>query len=324
MAERKPTIVLRVELEEKYLKRLREECPDAEFVVAADDAAWVKVRGKAEGVIGGGAPTAEDLQEAKKLRWIQATSAGVEAFMTPELAERDGVVLTNFSGIHATNIADHVLAMIFAFARDLKTLFARQERHEWPEGDAGLTTFEPSGQTLGIVGLGDIGEALAQKAHGLGMRVLALQRHPYNPPPSIERMIMGDGLPELLGEADHVVLCLPLTGSTKHIIGREELGQMKRGAYLYNIGRGGLIDQEALIEALRDGKRAGAGLDVTDPEPLPADSPLWDLPNVLVTGHTAAATPLLWERGIELVIDNVRRFLGGEELRNVVNTKAGY
>jgi phosphoglycerate dehydrogenase-like enzyme len=323
MADQRPTIVLRVDLEEKYLARLREECPDAEYVVAADEDAWREARGRAEAVIGGGAPSAEDLAEAQQLRWIQATSAGVEAFMTPELAERD-LVLTNFSGIHATNIADHVLAMIFAFARDLKTLFERQRRHEWPEGDNGLTTFEPSSQVLGIVGLGDIGEALAQKAHGLGMRVLALQRHPYNPLPSIERVITGDGLPEMLAEADHIVLCLPLTEATRHIIGREELAQMKRGAYIYNIGRGGLIDQEALLAALRDGTLAGAGLDVTDPEPLPADSPLWDQPNVLVTGHTAAATPLLWDRGIELVIDNVRRFLGDEELRNVVNVKAGY
>jgi phosphoglycerate dehydrogenase-like enzyme len=323
MADQRPTIVLRMDLEEQYLARLREECPDAEYIVAADDKTWREARGQAEAVIGGGAPTAEDLAAAPNLRWIQATSAGVEAFMTPEMAERD-LVLTNFSGIHATNIADHVLALIFAFARDLKTLFARQDRHEWPEGDAALTTFEPSGQTLGIVGLGDIGEALAQKAHGLGMRVLALQRHPYNPPPSIERVITGDGLPELLAESDHVVLCLPLTDATRHIIGREELGQMRRGAYLYNIGRGGLIDQEALIDALRDGTLAGAGLDVTDPEPLPADSPLWDLPNILITGHTAAATPRLWERGIELLLDNVRRFLAGEELRNVVNTKAGY
>jgi phosphoglycerate dehydrogenase-like enzyme len=323
MADQQPTIVLRMELEDKYLARLREECPDAEYVVAADEESWRKVRGRAEAVIGGGAPAAEDLDAAPKLRWIQATSAGVEAFMTPELAGRD-LVLTNFSGIHATNIADHVLALIFAFARDLKTLLGRQARHEWPEGDDALTTFEPSGQTLGIVGLGDIGEVLAQKAHGLGMRVLALQRHPYNPPPSIDRVLTGDELPELLKESEHVVLCLPLTDATRHIIGREELGQMRRGAYLYNIGRGGLIDQEALMEALRDGRLAGAGLDVTDPEPLPADSPLWDLPNVLVTGHTAAATPKLWERGIELVLDNVRRFLSDEELRNVVNTKAGY
>jgi phosphoglycerate dehydrogenase-like enzyme len=323
MADQRPTIVLRMDLEEQYLARLREECPDAEYIVAADDKTWRKVRGQAEAVIGGGAPTADDLAAAPNLRWIQATSAGVEAFMTPEMAERD-LILTNFSGIHATNIADHVLALIFAFARDLKTLFARQDRHEWPEGDHALTTFEPSGQTLGIVGLGDIGEALALKAHGLGMRVLALQRHPYNPPPSIDRVITGDGLPELLAESDHVVLCLPLTDATRHIIGREELGQMRRGAYLYNIGRGGLIDQEALIDALRDGTLAGAGLDVTDPEPLPADSPLWDLPNILITGHTAAATPRLWERGIELLLDNVRRFLAGEELRNVVNTKAGY
>ncbi len=245
--------------------------------------------------------------------------------MIPELRERP-IVLTNFSGIHAPNIADHVLALLLAFARGLKPLLARQDRHEWRDDDGeAAPTFEPAGQTIGIVGLGDIGEALAQKAHGLGMRVLAIQRHPpENPPPGVERVLPSEGLDEVLAESDHLVLCLPLTDATAHIIGEEELGRMRRSAYLFNIGRGGLIDQEALIAALREGRIAGAGLDVTEPEPLPPDSPLWDLPNVIITGHTAANTPLLWERGIELVADNVRRFLAGEELRNVVDTKAGY
>lgn len=321
----KPTkIVLRVDLEERYLDRLRREAPGADFPVCTTPEALERELGDADAVIGGSPLSAEQLAAAPRLRWAQATSAGVEAWLTPELREHQ-LMLTNFSGIHAPNIADHVLALLLAFARGLKPLLQRQERREWLDDDADAPpTFEPAGQTLAIVGLGDIGEALAGKASALGMRVLALQRHPDESPPGVERVLPSEGLPELLAESDHVVLCLPLTEATEHIIGAEELGQMRRSAFLYNIGRGGLIDQEALIAALREGRIAGAGLDVADPEPLPPDSPLWELSNCLITGHTAANTPLLWERGIELLSDNVRRFLAGEELRNVVDTKAGY
>ncbi len=319
----RPKLVLRVDLEERYRERLRREFPEADFADATTPEALERVLPEADAIIGGSPLSAEQLAAAAKLRWTQATSAGVEAWLTPELA-RHQLVLTNFSGIHAPNIADHVLALILAFARGLKPLLERQARHEWGEDEAAPPTFEPAGQTLGIVGLGEIGEALAEKAHGFGMRVLALQAHPHDPPTGVERLMHAEKLPDLLAASDHVALCLPLTEATRHIIGAEELGRMRRSAYLYNIGRGGLIDQEALIAALREGRIAGAGLDVTDPEPLPADSPLWDLPNVIITGHTAGSTPLLWERGIELVADNVRRFLAGEELRNVVDTKAGY
>jgi phosphoglycerate dehydrogenase-like enzyme len=320
MGER-PKVVLRVALEERYLRRLRDEFPAVEFQTATTPEDLDDVLGEADALVGGSPLSAGQLAAARRLRWVQVTSAGVEAWVTPELSAHR-LVLTNFSGTNAPNIADHVLALLLAFARGLKPLLERQRRHEWGEEEP--PTFEPAGQTLGIVGLGEIGESLAHKAAGLGMRVLALARHPHDPPPGVERVLPSEELPELLGACDHVVLCLPLTDATEHIIGAAELGQMRRSAYLYNIGRGGLIDQEALIAALREGRLAGAGLDVTDPEPLPADSPLWDLPNVIITGHTAGATPLLWDRGIELLSDNVRRFLAGEELRNTVDTKAGY
>jgi phosphoglycerate dehydrogenase-like enzyme len=320
-----PRLVLRFDIEGRHLERLRREFPGADFTVAATPEALSGVLGEAAALIGGDPVSAEELAAAPKLRWIQATSAGVEEFLTAALRERS-IALTNFSGVNAPPIADHVLAMLLAFARGLKPLLARQNERAWSAGEAGApATFEPAGQTVGVVGLGDIGEAVAARAHGLGMRVLGLERHPpAEPPPGVERVLASDQLPDLLAASDHVVLCLPLTDATEHLIGREELRRMRRSAYLYNVGRGGLIDQEALVGALRAGAIAGAGLDVVEPEPLPPDSPLWDLPNVIITAHAAGNSPRNWERGIELLADNVRRFLAGQPLRNEVDSRAGY
>lgn len=316
-----PMLVLRIDLEEQYLRQLREAFPEATFVTAIEDDELERVLGKAAAIIGGGPLDEKQLKQAQQLRWVQVTSAGVEEWLSPALAKHP-LTLTNFSGVAAPNIADHVLALLFAFARGLPELLERQRRKAW--GDEPPATFEPTGQTLGIIGLGDIGEALAGRASGLGMRVLAVQRHPSDPPPGVERILTTEELPKLLGDADHVVLCLPLTDATEHLISAKELRQMRDTAYLYNVGRGPLLDQDALIAALRAGRIAGAGLDVTEPEPLPPDSPLWEMPNVIVTGHNAAATPLLWERGIVLLKENVGHFLKGKELRNVVDTRAGY
>lgn len=305
MAERRK-LVLRASLEEQYLRQLREAFPEAEFVIATEDDEFAAALPEAEVIIGGGPLSEEELGQAKRLRWVQVTSAGVEEWLSTALAKHP-LTLTNFSGVAAPNIADHVMAMLYAFARGLPALLARQRRKEWSE-DA-PATFEPAGQTLVILGLGEIGEELAKRASGVGMRVLAMQRHPQEPPKGVDETVKADELPDLLREADHVVLSLPLTKQTEGIVGANELAQLRPSAYIYNIGRGPLIDQKALIVALREGRIAGAGLDVTDPEPLPADSPLWELPNVVITGHNAAATPRLWERGIVLLEDNVGRFL---------------
>jgi len=320
MAEQKK-IVIRADLEERYLRQLRERFADTEFVTAPEDAAFAAPLLEADAIIGGAALGDEELAAAKRLRWVQVTSAGVEGWLTPALAEHP-LKLTNFSGVAAPNIADHVLAMLYAFARGLPELMERQRRKEWSDEEP--TTFEPAGQTLVILGLGEIGEELAKRASGVGMRVLAMQRHPEEPPEGVDETVKSDELPDLLREADHVALTLPLTEKTKGMIGAQELALLRPSAYLYNIGRGQLIDQDALIAALREGRLAGAGLDVVDPEPLPADSPLWALPNVLITGHHAVATPRLWERGIVLLEDNIDRFLKGGALRNEVDTKAGY
>jgi phosphoglycerate dehydrogenase-like enzyme len=182
---------------------------------------------------------------------------------------------------------------------------------------------ELGGQTLCVVGLGDIGQALATRAAALGMRVTGVRRWPRDMP-GVERIVTVEGMEPLLAEADHVALCLPLTARTRELFDAARLGQIKRGAYLYNIGRGELIDQDALIEALRDGRLAGAGLDVTTPEPLPSDSPLWEMQNVLITGHTSGATPHYWERAMPILLENIRRYRADEPLLNLVDKHEGY
>src|SRR3954452_1067450 len=173
------TLVLRIDLEERYLHQLREAFPDLNLVTAKEDEEFERVLEQADAIVGGNPLSQEQLARAQRLRWVQVTSAGVEEWLSPALAKHQ-LVLANFSGIAAPNIADHVLALLFAFARGLPELLDRQRRKEW--GDAAPATFEPAGQTLGIVGLGDIGEALAEKAAGLKMRVLAVQRHQSAPP----------------------------------------------------------------------------------------------------------------------------------------------
>jgi len=323
-ATARQVVVLRTDPGTRHRERLAREFPQLDLPLAETPEALADVLGQAVALVGGTSITAELLAAAPRLRWLQATSAGVEEFLIPELRDRP-ITLTNFSGVAAPNIAEHVLALVLAFARGLKPLLERQARRDWPEEDRSVPTFELSGQILGVVGMGDIGDEVAKRAHALGMRVIATQRHEEEPPAYVERLLTGeDGLDELLPIADHVVLCLPLTAETRHTIGAAELARMQPSAYLYNIGRGDLIDQDGLIEALCAGRIAGAGLDVATPEPLPPESRLWDLPNVLITDHTAGETPRYWDRGIELVVDNLRRFLAGEPLQNVVDTRAGY
>ncbi len=316
------TIIMQQAIEADYLARLQHEFPETRFLLCLDDASLTSAIPDADALVGT-AITPALLDAAPKLRWIACTSAGVEKLL-PTLRGRDGITLTNFSGVAAPNIAEHVLMMMFSFARGMRVLARQQEQHQWIPDDLPLPTFELGGQTLGIVGMGEIGDALARKAHGIGMRVLGVQRHPEKKPAYLAELLAADELPQVLAESDHLALCLPLTPATKYTIDTEELAQMKRGAYLYNIGRGQLVNQDALIVALRGASIAGAGLDVTTPEPLPPDSPLWEMTNVFVTGHTAARTPHYWERGIEVLVDNVRRFVAGDDLRDVVDTSAGY
>lgn len=266
----------------------------------------------------------EWLEAAPRLRWIHTGGAGVEGQPLADLA-RHGVVLTNNSGVHVPNMPEHVLAMMLAFARRLPTLLRCQQRHEWRDEPTHREVFDLEGQTVLLVGMGEIGLGLGARAAALGMTVTGIRRGSGQAaPPFVDRTFFAGELPAALSGADHVVNSLPLTAETRRMFDAAAFSAMKAGAHFYNVGRGGTVDQEALIAALESGHLAGAGLDVTDPEPLPADSPLWDMEQVIITAHTSGASPRYWERATGLIGENVRRWLAGEPLLNVVDLERGY
>jgi phosphoglycerate dehydrogenase-like enzyme len=256
--------------------------------------------------------------DTPNLRWIHTISAGVEHVLFPELIESD-IVLTNASGVFNTPIAEAVLGYMLAVAKRLPEFLEYQRLHRWQK----LPLKELRGQVVGIVGLGDMGTEVARLSQAFGMSVLGLQRQPRRNEYADETLPPED-LHDLLGRSDFVVIAAPLTEETRGMIGRPELRAMKQDAWLINIARGPIVDQEALVAALQEERIGGACLDVFVEEPLPADSPLWDLPNVIITPHNSWSSPCLDERAAELFLENLRRFAAGEPLLNVVDKRAGY
>ena len=256
---------------------------------------------------------------APKLKWVQVMSAGVERFLGTEVVE-SSVILTNVSGIHATPIGEFVLGRMLMFVKQSPLCFQLKQDKQWRR-------FTPSGlrsKTLGIIGLGNIGREVARLAKAFGMRVLAVDVKRLVRARYVDIMLPRDQLRYLLTESDFVVLSLPFTPETNKLIGEEELRTMKSTAYLINISRGGVVDEEALICALDEHWIAGAGLDVFATEPLPADSRLWQLPNVIFSPHIAGAMEDYNMRATEVFSENLRRYLNGKRLLNVVDKKKGY
>lgn len=277
-------------------------------------------------VVLGFAVRSDNFPRAVRLRWIHCTAASVTGVLFPALIDSD-VLVTNARGLHGDAMAEHALGMMLALTRKLHHARDAQRAHEWSQV---AQWSEPpaigslAGSTLGLVGLGAIGSALATRARALGMRVIAVRKHPAAEPAPADEQWEVARLAELLAVSDWVALVAPLTAETKGMIGARELARMKPGARLVNLGRGALVDEGALIEALRSGRLAGAALDVFAEEPLPATSPLWDLREVLLTPHTSGLAPRYWERAMQQFTDNLRRWLAGEPLRNVVDKRAGY
>lgn len=263
------------------------------------------------------------LPAARRLRWVSSTGAGGEGFATEAYRARPDVAVTTASGVHVAAVPEQVLAMMLAFARRLPEQILNQRgphRWYWPTG-----MFELEGQTLAVLGLGHIGAALARKARGLGMRVTGMRRSATPVEEGLlDRQYSPSELRDLLADADHVAITLPGTSETEHLIGSAELRAMKPTAYIYNVGRGRVIEPTSLLEALRGGVIAGAGLDVTEPEPLPPDHPLWDQANLILLNHYGGLTPRYGDRCYQILSDNLRRFLCGEELLNQVDRRLGY
>ena len=263
------------------------------------------------------------LAAATHLRWIHSPAAGVGRMLFRELRASD-VVLTNSSGLHAIPIAEHVFGLAVALARKFQVAVRRQSEHRWAQEEIGHVGLL-HGHRLGIVGLGAIGSAVARLGVAFGMRVAAVRRRPEMPgPPGVEQVLGTSRLDELLATSDYVVIAAPLTAETGGLIGSRELRLMKPAAFLINVARGKLVREHELVDELRKGTIAGAGLDVLDHEPLDPASPLWDLPNVIITPHTSGFFAGYWDAVTDMFADNLRRYDRREPLFNVVDKEAGY
>jgi phosphoglycerate dehydrogenase-like enzyme len=316
-------IVILQQLTEEQLEKIKEAAP-----------AWDIVHGKySEGmlphlkeatVICGWNKMIEEhcLYAGTALKWIHNWGAGVDRIPFSRLAEY-GVALTNSSGVHANPISETVFAMMLAFTRMLHKYVRQQTKHEWHH--AGLRS-ELHEATIGIVGVGAIGLEVARLAKAFRMRVLGVRRS-GEPLPEVDVMYgqNRDGLAELLRQSDYVVVTVPLTKETYHMFGREQFESMKANAFFVNIGRGKTVDTEALMEALKSGQIAGAGLDVFEQEPLPADHPLWDMENVIMTPHSSGSTVHYQDRALGIFVQNLRKVAAGDEPElNRVNLELEY
>lgn len=261
-----------------------------------------------------GWPRVEDLPDAANLRWLAIASAGATNFAK---ALPDHVLLTNASGVFGIPIAEHILAMMLALVRGLPSMIRHQDARDW-RGDADQRG-ELAGTVCGILGLGDIGRETARRAKAFGMRVIAVNRTGGPAPDYVDHLADAAGLDDMLAQADHLVVTLPGTDHTHHMLNRDRLAKTKPGARIYNVGRGSTIDENALTNLLRDGHLAGAGLDVFETEPLPADSPLWSMPNVIISPHRSGQTPHHRRRVSEIFLRNLPRFLAGQPLENLVD-----
>ncbi len=268
----------------------------------------------------------EQINAAKKLQWIHSTATAVHALMSPELRTSD-IVVTNARDVHGPVVAEHAMALAFALAKRLPQAVRYQQQKHWAQHDLWEASPRPrelNGATMTIVGLGGIGRPLATLASSLGMRVVGVREHPERECAGVDVTYGLDALDEALSEADFAVLALPVTPKTHHLMNAERLARLRPEAYLINVGRGVLIDEEALVSGLRAKTFAGAALDVTSEEPLPPESPLWEMDNVLITPHIAGLTEFMWERHYGHYTENLRRFLMGEPLAWVVDKERGY
>jgi phosphoglycerate dehydrogenase-like enzyme len=304
---------------------LRAQFPDVRFETPSDKVESDRLLPEADVVVGW-AVRRDNFASAGRLRWVHLTAAGVGHMLFPEMVASD-VVLTNARGLHAISMSEHALGVLLMLTRKLHLARDAQRERKWAQEKL---WFEPPplgqlhGSTLGLVGLGGIGSAVAERARAFGMRVIAVRRHPAADPAPAHEQWGIERLHEMLARADSLVLAAPLTSETRGMIGSAELARLRPHAVVVNVGRGAVVDEPALIDALAQRRIAGAALDVFAEEPLPESSPLWSMPNVIVTPHVSGFGPRFWERTCEMFAGNLRRWLDGQPLENVVDKRAGY
>jgi phosphoglycerate dehydrogenase-like enzyme len=268
----------------------------------------------------------EQFRQAPKLKWIHSTSAGVGQLTYPELRASE-VIVTNASGVFSIPMAEHTIGLLLALARNFPDTVRQQDQKTWSQQhlwDRPQRLSELNGATLLIVGFGSIGKEIAKRASAFDMKVIGVTRSGQGDLTYAQQIVPVEKLDEVLPQADYVVVATPETGDTKHLFDARRFAKMKRGARLINLGRGSALDEAALVRALESATLGGAALDVTDTEPLPAESPLWTAPNLLITPHTSAISSRLWQRETDVIVQLLERWFAGRELFNRVDLAKGY
>jgi phosphoglycerate dehydrogenase-like enzyme len=307
------------------LRAAQARFPQVELVRITEDDELPAALSAADGFFGFHFPP-ELFATARCLRWIHSAAAGIEANLFPEMVASD-VVLTNAAGLHAINIPEHAIALMCALARNIHVAQRLKAERRWDRYAAiaaGGGFRQLAGSHLAVLGAGVIGLGVTRLGRALDMQVRVLRRRPELAVDGAEAVVGPDRLHELLGWADFVVVATPLTPDTHHLIDAAALGAMRSSAYLVNVGRGEIVDDGALVDALRSGAIAGAGLDVFAEEPLPPEHPYWALDNVIVTPHVSGYLPDFFARAFAIFLDNLERFRDGRPLRNVVDKRLGY
>jgi phosphoglycerate dehydrogenase-like enzyme len=304
---------------------LRQRFPDVSFDHATDDSARMRGLGECE-VAFTWILSAAELSTASHLRWVHSSAVAVETLCLPELFAR-GVIVSNSRGVQSTPIAEHVFAVLLALAKQLPFVMERQRERRWAQNELidDRLPWLLKDRTLGLIGAGTIGGAIARLGSAFGMKVLALTRRPKaEKMDGIDQLLPPGSLDRLLEQCDVLVVAAPLTPETVNLIGAAQLARMKRGSILINVGRARIVDHEALADALVSGHLAGASLDVFHREPLPPEDRLWTAPNVILTPHTSGFRRGHWDEVIDLFSDNLRRFRAGDPIRFRVEPALGY
>lgn len=308
---------------ENAINEMKEKYPEIEFDVCLERDELVESIADADAYIG--FLTSEAFAAAKNLKWIQSPASGVNYFLDVEGLRESDVVLTSAAGTHGGSVAESAIAMMLAYTRGIRESVQCQPAHNWAMREIRAKNTELGGCTAGLVGFGQIGRALAQRLAGFEMRIIAVDKFPKNKPDHVHELWGMDRLDDLLAESDFVITLVPYTDETVNLIGEAELAKMKPTAMLVGMSRGGIINEDAMIKALKEGTIAFAACDVFETEPLPEDSELWDLDNMLVAAHIAGGTQREYERIMPIIFENLDKFAKGETpLRNQVDKVAGF
>ncbi len=312
-------VLVDVPVTDAQLQKIKSAARDVEVVVATEREEMYRQVRDASVIFGRFNP--ELFERGIQIRWVQTLGAGVDGGLFPDFVASD-IVLTSEKGHVGPHLAEQAFALLLAITRGVaRSVRERTWDNKW---SIRQECWELTDRTLGIVGLGGTGQAVAQRASAFGMRILAVDPEPVARPPDVEAVWRMDGFHRMLNQSDAVIVCAPLTPDTRGLFDLEAFRQMKRTAILINVTRGAIVDEASIVQALRDGLIAGAGLDVTPIEPLPPDHPLWTMENVVITPHVAGASPLRMDRAVDLFCRNLVAFRAGKSLESVIDKAKGY